>query len=473
MPVNAVHREYREYEAQWTRCRDVFNGADAVKAKKMLYLPPLEGHVADGVSGARAYEAYLKRALFYPAMARTVQGLIGLAFTKPPSVLNVPEAFQRHLYDITQTGTTLIGYGINATQEVLITGRAGTLVDMTEEPGVQTQPYWVLYRAEDIINWRIQRIGGKRVLIRVVLREEIEVDHPDDVFVPQFRQQYRVLELVDGIYQVTIYRQDEKDQTKFIPGPTYRPLRRGQPLTFIPFVFHTPTGIEPECAHPPLLDLVDVNLSHFRTSADLEHGAHFTGLPTPYITGHSLAAGEALGIGSGQAWVIPDPQARVGMLEFTGQGLGALERMLESKRLMMATLGARLLETATPRGEAAETVRLRRAGDMSALALLANAMSRGLTQALVWHLYWAGLEEEDANDVEVTLNPDLLERLTADEVRALVAAWQAGTISHQTVYDNLQRGGWTRQGVTFEEELADIEREGAGALPPTEQSSGE
>jgi hypothetical protein len=65
--------------------------------------------------------------------------------------------------------------------------------------------------------------------------------------------------------------------------------------------------------------------------ADLEHGAHFTGLPTPIITGHNLGEDETFSIGSTTAWVLPNEYTDVKYLEFTGQGLGALESRLVSK----------------------------------------------------------------------------------------------------------------------------------------------
>jgi hypothetical protein len=77
---------------------------------------------------------------------------------------------------------------------------------------------------------------------------------------------------------------------------------------------------------PPLIDLVDANLALYGINADYRHGLHFTGLPTPVVSGYQPQKdGEKFYIGSTSAWVFPDPQAKAVFLEFTGQGLDALK----------------------------------------------------------------------------------------------------------------------------------------------------
>jgi len=39
MPVDSKHFEYEDREPQWKRCRDIYNGSDAVKNAGEEYLP--------------------------------------------------------------------------------------------------------------------------------------------------------------------------------------------------------------------------------------------------------------------------------------------------------------------------------------------------------------------------------------------------------------------------------------------------
>lgn len=461
MPVQTPGREYLNAQSAWQRCRDVYAGSDAVKAAGPAYLPMLEAHKAAQISGgSSAYEAYKQRALFYPAFRRTVVGLGGLTCGKAPTVADVPESFVPRLKDITGTGVSVSGFAYGLAHELLVTGRAGALVDLPDvSVGASAEPYWCSYRAEDIYQVRTQRIQNEDVVTLVVLREEVEAEKDGDPFTTEYVNTFRVLSLEDGRYTVAIWREDAKNKGQFIATDTRVPMRRGKPLPFIPFVLMNPVAATAAIEQPPLLALADVNLSHYRTSADREHGAHFTGLPTPWISGHTPGEGETLGIGSGAAWVFPDPNSRCGMLEFTGQGLGALEKLMDEKRQMMTTLGARMLESQKPTAEAAETVKLRHAGESSELSVLATAIGQGLSRLLRWSLAWAGVDEALAEQATVAMNPDLLETMSPDAVRALVTSWQAGAVSHQTVYHLMQRGQWTRPDVSFEQEKQDIDEE--------------
>lgn len=465
MPVNTPHRDYTDMADSWQTCRDALEGSRAIKKAGAKYLPPLEGMVASttGAFGS-AYESYVMRAMYYPATGRTVAGLAGLVFGKPPTVTNVPVAQQPEFKDVTLNGVSLGAYAVTLCREVLATGRVGTLIDFPDVVTAGARPYWLCYPAEAIVNWRVERIDGRQVLTLLVLKEAVEVQTADDVFAADTAMQYRVLRLEPTATGhrcvVTVYREDPAHKGTFLAGEARVPLRRGVPLPFLPFVFLGPADTTEAVEHPPLLDLVDVNLSHYRTSADREHGAHWTALPTPYITGHELAAGDSLSIGSGKAWVLPNPAATAGMVEFSGAGLGALKDLMEEKRQLMATLGARMLETQKNTQEAAETVRLRHAGEASALGMLATALGQAITQAIRWHLFWSGLEAATADKAIVTMNPEILDELSADDLRALVTTWQAGTISKKTVYYNMQWGEWTRPDVTFEQEEEDIKREG-------------
>jgi hypothetical protein len=457
MPVNSSHYLYDDYVHRWKRCRDAYEGGDAVKRMSTLYLPLLEGHTSSAATG---YVGYLNRALFYPATGRTVAGLTGLVFAKPPTATNVPALRREEFNDVTLNGTPLASFGMQLCHEALVTGRAGVLIDMPPVIAPGQRPYWVLYRAEQITNWRVQRINGKQTLTMVVLREVVEAQGDDQFDLHQVTQ-YRVLELTGGVYTVTLWREkkNDKNEVEWVSGVTLTPQRRGQPLPFIPFYFFTPTGLESDVVPPPLLPLVDVNLSHYRTSADHEHGAHFTALPTPYVTGHTVKDGETLAIGSGTAWILPNPAAACGMLEFTGAGLASLKELKEEKRQLMVTLGARMLETQPSTQEAYATVRLRHSGESSALSVLAEALGQALTQSVKWHLWWEGYELAALVSLQISMNPEIMDELSAEDIRVLVETWQKKGISKKTLFYNLQWGEWTRPGVTFEEEEQEIENE--------------
>ncbi|MGE0470730.1 MAG: DUF4055 domain-containing protein [Nitrospira sp.] len=453
MPVDSTHSEYLVSTRQWQRCRDAIAGSDAIKDGGVRYLPYLSEQTSE------EYNAYKSRALWYGASARTLQGLMGAVMRKDP-VFTVPEALEPLLADVSLNGSPATTFAKKILGEVLQVGRVGVLVDLPTETDSTPRPYWSIYTAESIINWRTRMIDGVETLVLVVLKERKVSPKPTDFYVEDETQICRVLKIDDeGYYAVELHSLQGNEAPEII-----HPTLRGKRLTYIPFCFFGPTTITPAIEKPPLLDLVDVNLSHYRSSADLEHGRHFCGLPTPWVAG--FPADKELRIGSSIAWVASDAGAQAGMLEFTGQGLGALEKALETKEQLMAVLGARLLEESKKAVEASDTLEMRYSGEQSVLRSVAMTIGNGLSRVLEWSALWMDVRPEEAKTAVANMNTDFIDaQMSFDQLESLVRSWQAGAMTYQTMYSLMERGEITRPGVTWEDEKEALEVEMPNHVP--------
>ena len=461
MPVDETHPAYNAMAPTWAKMRDVIGGEEAVKAAGDAYLPKLGGQEA------KDYEAYKMRALFFEATGRTVDAMTGLVFRKEPQV-DVPDAMRPYLEDMDMAGQPFSGLAEVAVEEVLGVARIGMLVDypvvedgeqltqqQAEERGFR--PFVTTYPAESITNWQVGRVNNSATLVSVTLYEE-DGEEP----------QYRVLELDDNGYRQDIYQWEEDSSKKnggeWVKVETRVPMMQGQPLSYIPFVIVNDRDLKPEVRRPQLVGLANVNLSHYRTSADLEHGAHFTALPTPWVKGvkqDEIEAGAFDAVGPEGIWMSTSETAEFGLLEFQGTGLQALEKRLESKEQKMATLGARLLAPEKRAVEAAETAQINRAGESSTLASIANSVSRALTRVLEIMRDWSGT----SGDVSVQLNTDFMPaQMDAKTLDSLTSAVQSGQISRETYIRNLQRGEIIKEEEDPQEEIDRIEGDSAVGL---------
>lgn len=461
MPVNTPHQQYAARIKQWERCRLSREGSDAIKAAGKTFLPPIEAHERS----PQKYHHYLMRALYYNAVARTIEGLAGAVFQKSPQIV-VPSTAEEFVQDLTQTGVHAELFALHVLEEVLTTGRAGVLVDVPTDGG--DRAYLVLYGAEDVISWRTERISGVEVVTQLVLREQTLEQDPGDDYAYKMVERYRVLKLDDGRYTQILFEQQGTSKEWVPVGPPIMPLRRGTPLDFIPFAFVNSTSNSADVQKPPLIDLVDVNLAHYRENADLKHGLHYAALPQPWITGALGDASGPLAIGSGVAWSL-GPNGSAGMLEVAGPGFAAIREDLRDMEKMMATLGARLLEESPRVNETATSIILRHSGEHATLATIAQSLERGLTSSLRIALWWFGPEQKPKDvDAHIELNKDFLRtRVSADDLRSLVMALQAETISYETFYEQLVKGEMARPGVTADQERDAIQRE-QPALTETE-----
>ena len=452
MSVDTKHSEYHEYKVIWERCEHAAEGQDEIHKCGAKYLPRLSDQNDD------EYFSYKQRALYFNATARTVDGLTGMLFMKPETI-EAPAAMDNIIADVTMGGLSLHQFAEVIAEEVITIGRCGVLVDyppivnavtLAQAQAQGARPYATMYDAESIINWKTGRINNVEQLTLVVLEEEYET--PVDEFESKCEPQWRVLDLDEGAYRQRVFRKDKRGE--FILVEEIYPQINGRVINRIPFEFFGVRDNTPCVDKPPLLDLVDVNLSHYRTTADYEHGLHFTGLPTPVVTGYySDDKSASLRIGSGTAWLLPDPQSKAFYLEFTGQGLGELREALRAKETMMATLGARILAPEKRAAEAAQTANIHRSSENSVLASIAQSISVGLTHVMEWLRDWSNI----TGDVKIELNRDFIPNsMTAHDVDSLVKSWQSGAISHETLFDNLVAGDIIAQDVSFDDEMERI-----------------
>lgn len=434
MPVSSKHPLYEAHAAHWQRCRDCYRGEDAVKARGVGYLPKPGGLTND------QYDAYKVRALFYEALGRTIDGFVG-SISRKDATIEAPASMEPFILDATADGMSLAELIKAMCNETILQGRGGVLVDYDE---VLARPYLAIYKAENITNWDRDT---------VILNETVYENDPEDKFKKLAIEQYRELSIVEGVYTVTLWRKPKGarpiEDEWVIHGTPITPKFRGTGFNEIPFFWLTPLGNTTRIDSPPLLGLVNVCLSHYRTSADLEHGRHFSGLPTLVVTGSS-EGDSPIQVGSLAAIVLSDSAAQVYYAEVKGD-FTSLENALRDKQDMMATLGAAVFHD-TPKGvEAAETARIRTSGETSLLVGVTTAVETTLQAALECAAKWMGA----AGKIEVTLNRDYVDtKLDGPTLTALVLGYQAGAISLPQFLYNLQQGELLQPDTDIEEEVA-------------------
>lgn len=427
------HQAYNEVCEAYSMVRDCFQGPLAIKKAGIKYLPQLSGQTdAD-------YDNYKRRALFFPITGETVSSLIGFATSKEPT-LKYPDIMKPYFMD-DQGSHQFPEMYVQFLQELLLMGRYINLIDAPV--GGASLPKIVPYVAENLVNWLVDPMSGQ--LLWALLKEHIWVQDEHQQFQTNELCRYRFLQLVGGVYQVTVLDQDLKPT-----GPAIIPTFRNKPLNFIPLIVTGATGVHFDIDQPPMLNICTINISHYMNSADLEWGRHFTGLPTPVVKG--VESNSVLRIGGTAAWVLPNPEADAKFLEFLGQGLGSLENAMKEKISLMATMSARLVDTSTKGSEAAETVRLRYASETASLKRIVLAANSGLN--LIYSIISTIMGFEQPS---ITLNKEILTvKLTAGELRELFTAYLNGSLSKESLIYNLRKNELLDPNRTDIEEMSSL-----------------
>ena len=469
--VRTTHPEWNELQPKWQRCSDVVDGQDALHKRGEAYLPKLTDEEQ------AEYESRLKRSDFFNATWRTIAGLSGMAFRKPPAT-EVPKGIEPMLADIDMTGCSLDDMAKDMVEETLEYGVFGLMVDHPPRPeGVAAitkavaeqlglRPTIKRYCIEDVINWRHARINNRYQLVLVVLKESAEIG--DDEFDHTSEDRYRVLDLIPNAQGQWTYRQRvfriDKDGNDEQVGADIFPMMGSNALGEIPFRF---VG---ELDEPPLIDLVDANLAHYQVNSDYRHGLHFTALPTLFVAGVQLEPGKSFRIGSTSAVVAPDPSAKASFIEFTGQGMDPTEKALARLEQRMAVLGARMIADETTRqSETLGGTQIKRAGENSILSSVVISVSTAIEWALDLFAKWAGSPGVVRYEINRDFNPAGLD---AQQLTALVGAVQAGQISEAEFFDLLQRHDVVAPTKTFAEHQAEAEMQGPAMPKPVVANDG-
>lgn len=426
------HPDYAYWQSDWQMLRDMFMGEREVKAKGEHYLPRMEGMTPGD------YRAYLKRSTYYNMISRTVYGLQGSLFRRQAEVSGVPKRLVNNMKTIGRSGESLFLLMRLTGLEMLLLGRFGVLVDRPTEPG--GAPFLATYLAENIVDWVVVEADGKYILQEVILRE-FSVARDTSTFVRRYFAGYRRLFLDEnGEYTVAVYRPNGADaDIATSTAEIFKPTNRGRPLREIPFVFFGPESNLPDIQKPPVLDIATLNLSHYRSYAQLEHGRFYTGLPIYYCPSDSNEKGEYL-LGPSVVWEVA-PGEKPGVIEFNGHGLTFLENALTQKENQVASLGGRLLGTGgSGAAESDNALMMKDRNERSVLLSVAFSIDDGFTKLLQYWAAWQDASDADIAKISVETNKDfLLDKASAREFRAIQAMYMDGVIPIEVVYDYLKR----------------------------------
>ncbi|QQP97930.1 DUF4055 domain-containing protein [Lysobacter enzymogenes] len=444
------HPLYLKFAPLWQRVRDACEGQEAVKARGETYLPSPDESEED----RKRYKRYLERATYYNATGRTLSGLVGIAFATWPKIETTDAEL---LGDADGSGVGLINQSQTTLSDVLQTGRAGILVDYTASNALRSEartiaaaraagsrPWIINYSAEQILDWEHSGASLKRVVL-----QECKEERSGGEVKPL--SQLRELEMVDGSCVIRVWVQ-HTPKGKFLLD-----LEVATKLPFIPFAFVGAINNDSLPDLPPLMDLADLNLAHWRNSADFEESAFLHGQAQLVITGATEEWRQANGGGikfGARSAIVLDSGADAKLLQVAPNTMAQMA--MKDKEEKMQALGARLVTPTRAAITATQSASETKAA-YSPLSLACDNVSDAYTKALRWASAWIGREVKDSFSIDTRFN-DLA--LDANAIRETVAAWQAGIVPKSDAIAVLQRLGAIDEGKTVEQVSAEIESEG-------------
>lgn len=480
--VAYVRQELLDVMPIYTLIADSIAGSHAIKAGGDKYLPRPNAADLSNENKIR-YNQYLSRAVYYNVTRRTIFALAGQIFLREPQI-DLPTGLQPVVQDASGENVPLAQHAEIMCRNIFAYGRGGLFGDYPTTTGELTQgdmarddvrPVITSYTSANIINWRKALRGRKQVYTLVVLREPHVVY--DNGFAAEATYQYKVLRLVPAdmagtilaasyadpaqmdprvanalgrakasasdVYFIEIWRETElrRNERVFVPVEQYFPTDSdGAFLHEIPFQFVGAEKNDDTIDHPPMTDLAEMNVAHYRNSADYEETSFLTGQPTPFVSGITQEWADNVLKGTiqlGSRGVIPLPSGgTAGLLQATANSV-PFEAMQHKERQMVA-LGAKLVEQRQVQRTATEA-EMEGAADTSALATVAKNVSNAYLAILRMVCAFTG---DDPTAIKFALNTEFdLTRMDANERAQTILEWQSGALTTTEMRNNLRRGG--------------------------------
>lgn len=456
--------DYNNWRMIWQAIRHAMIGEVEIKRHGHTYLPQPDGMDED------QYAAYLDRAVFYNMVYRTVTGLTGAIFRRDPRVLNAGPRLEQMMPRISKDGLSLSIFAKVIAQEMLSVGRYGVLVDKPTTDGPNVRPYLAGYTCENILDWSTIEIDGRDEFDYILLRE-FDTDRRLYVFEgteakpnSQYGQlyfNYRILRLTwdeefqRHVYQQEFYSSPGEDADLSSTPQVFTPMVYGRPMDRIPFRFFNATTNLPDVEKPPILDILTLNMSHYKTYAQLEHGRFYTANPVYYVTGGT--EDDSYHIGPSVVWEVGSNE-KAGIIEFNGHGLKSLETALETKESQVASLGGRLIGDSNTAGQSDNQIKLKDRNEQSLLLNVTTVINENFTFLLRVMAQWVNEDQE----VTFRTNQDfLLDQAAAREFRAVTMMYQAGMLPIEIIYEFFLKAEIIPEYVTkekFLEMLTDAEQ---------------
>ena len=427
--VNDPNGAWYAMEAHWVLIEDLLGGTYGIRRKHRRYLPqePREND--------ESYDNRLARSVVPPYYQRLERMLAGMLTRKPVKLQDVSDAIREMLFNVDLQGNDLNVWTYETARKLVRYGHIGCLVDAPSNGG---RPYWCTYTPRQILGYRTEQQDGAQRLIQLRLQETVlEVD-PDSKYGEKQIDQIRVL--TPGEYQIH-QRQDNGEYKVVDEGTTS--------LAEIPFSVAYSNRVGFLESRPPLEDIAELNLKSYQVQSDLDNQLHISAVPMLALFGFPSSA-EEVSAGPGEALAFP-ADGRAEYIEPQGRSFDFQFKRLEQIALQINELGLSAVLGQKLSAETAASKMIDRSQGDSTMMVIAQNVQDMIDNCLKFHAEFMGQQEAAGS---CTVNRDFIgARLDPADVNALLQLYTAGTITKETLLQQLADGEVLGDDFDVQEEI--------------------
>ena len=435
----------------WGRMQAVTNGTDFLRYHAPTYLPREPREPED------AYNTRVQRSVLSPYTVRLIDNAAGLILRRPIEI-DGDDFWLTWSENVDGLGSSINEYARRAIISALTYGHSGILVDFPQDPGVSTlfeerqlgrRPYFNHIEPYDIWGWRQEDDLPSSPLTQLRLHEWRTI--PEGKYGQARVERIRVI--YPDSYEVhQRYTDTYSPDDTTVESPDIGIVEQGSlPFNQIPFVPIYTNRIGMLTSSPPLIDIANLNLTHYQRQADLIHALHIAAMPILIMEGWEDAEdATAVGVNYG---LITTPGNKVYYVNADSGSFNAQMEEIRALEMQMSTLGISKLLGQKYVAESADAKRIDQAQANSVLSIISMELESSIQQAYYFAARYLGIEPP-----EIPLPRDFdFYKLIGQDVSVIGQLRTEGALSDETYLKILQSGEVLPDSVDLKAELERIE----------------
>lgn len=412
--VAAQHEDYWKAYEKREIYDDVCEGTLKLREKRGKYLPQFPAETdAD-------YQYRAETATCFNLTKKTRDVMTGLVFR---DIVNVEDDVDPEIValweNIDNAGTHGDVFVRKAFEEafegysvILVDAPTAQPVSREEQLRLGIRPYWTLYDADDVWNWRyeINPISKRKELRLIVFREEVYV--PSGEFISEEVVKFRVFRFDGRLVTWELYREEREEKTSKV---TYVLEDSGA----IPQLTQIPVAIVGELGDDPfLLDIALKNIEHFQTYSDYKSLIHKTCVPIPVGKGLETAGDDKVVVG-GSTMVLTSDKGGFGFAEVNGASLNIVRQTLQDNREEAALMGLSILTGQPSVMQTATEILMNSISETAELRVFARSLQDAIELAMGHTAEYLSLPRDAGGSVSLRTawsNTDTQFKVSLDEL---------------------------------------------------------
>lgn len=450
MAISTPSIEYAKMAKKWELPEALIGGTQSMRDGEHLWLPQ-EPNESD-----EAYLVRLNRTFLFNVYKRTIDSLVGIAFSNNVTVEGIPKELEYLEWNINGEGQSLTELGSKLFHDALHYGKAHVYPDFPIVDGIENmtyirfkelgvKPYIARVSPTSVIGWKHTYLNGFADLEHVRILDSYYEE--DELFEQVVVNQVRYI-TKDRIQvwesRGALVGQQVTKTGIVLPATTSsqgnsgwelvedRPNDQGQVHLLCAYA----NKQSPFVAYPVLEDLAWLNLCHYQSSSDQRNILHVARVPFLLATGFTEDDMDNVTLAANRMVLSESENANIKYVEHTGQSIQAGQTDLDKLEQQMSKVGAEVLFS---KSISRQTLGGRKIDQLEALSVTQVALrsvEQMLEQAYLVCGKWLNLPEFSPN---INIGADLELPDDPNPIQSLIQLQELLNMDEDTLLDEIKR----------------------------------